>query len=266
MKGLVAAGAILFGAWAIPAMAAVSADIQHLPFRRSVTLLAEGRPTRAIVEEDSILAAGAAADFADVRLMNESGEALALVREPLRRVDEIFTDWRSVSLRSREGSSGWREGSPGGRENSNSSRWMVIDLGENAPREIILSFQGPVANHSITVEGSADSTEWSTLTQRYDVNMPPPKDHRFNSQRIALAETRRWLRIRQDSPFNAPSVDDRLDLMQRFERSTPRASVGYRAATGFERSEGQRWEAILRLTGPPRADGSTCRWPAWWVR
>lgn len=233
------AASILFAACPAPARSAVSADIQHLPFRRSVTLVDAARPARAIIEEDSILAAGAATDFADVRLMNEQGEALALVREPLRRMDEIFTDWRTVPLR-------WRE-------ESNNARWMVIDLGDNAPRELILAFQGPVGNHPITVEGSADSSDWSTLTQRYDINMPPPKDNRFNTQRIALAETRRWLRIRQDSPFNAPSVDDRLDLMLRLERSTPRVSVGYRAETGYARSRGASWEAILRLTGPPRA-------------
>ena len=236
--GTLLAGNLLLACPA-PVLAAVSADIQHLPFRRSVTLVADARPARAIIEEDSILAAGAALDFADVRLMNEQGEGLALVREPLRRMDEIFTDWRSVPLR-------WRE-------ESNDARWMVIDLGDNAPRELILAFQGPVGNHAITVEGSADSSDWSTLTQRYDINMPPPKDYRFNSQRIALAETRRWLRIRQDSPFNAPSVDDRLDLMLRLERSTPRVSVGYRAETGYARSRGASWEAILRLTGPPRA-------------
>ena len=86
--------------------------------------------------------------------------------------------------------------------------------------------------------------------------MPPPKDHRFNSQRIALAETRRWLRIRQDSPFNAPSVDDRLDLMLRLERSTPRVSVGYRAETGYARSRG----ASL---GPAPGNEPKRSWSGW---
>ncbi|TPW10942.1 MAG: hypothetical protein FD129_1788, partial [bacterium] len=252
MRRLILAGMILLGDRPTSANAAVSADIQHLPLRRLVTIVsdirppADGRATRAIIEEDSLLATGAAPDFADIRLMNDAGEALALSREPLRRMDEMFLDWRSVAIR-------WRSGSPDRQDDSNESRWMVIDLGDDAPTDLILAFQGPVANQTVTVEGSSDSTEWSTLTQRYDVNMPPPKDHRFNMQRVALAETRRWLRIRQDAPFQAPSVDDQLDLMRRFERSTPRVSVGYQAAGGYERIEGHRWEVILKLTGPPRA-------------
>jgi hypothetical protein len=220
------------------AWAAVSADIQHLPFRRSVTLVGERR-ARAVIDEDSVLAAGAAPDFADVRLMNAAGEAIALAREPLRRMDEQFRDWRNVPIR-------WQEEERGPRR-------LVIDLGPDAPPELILAFEGPVANHAIVVEGSADSVEWSTLTQRYDLAMPPPKSQRLNTQRIALAETRRWLRVRQDPPFHAPTVDDRLDLMLRLERSTPRAAVGYRAESGFDRAAGYRWEARLELTGPARA-------------
>jgi len=221
-----------------PAGAAVSADIQHLPFRRPVSLVGERR-ARAVINEDSLLAAGAAPEFVDLRLMNAEGEAIALVREPLRRMDEQYREWRHVPIR-------WQE-------EPNGPRRMVIDLGPDAPSELILAFEGPVANHGITVEGSADSVEWSTLTQRYDLMMPPPKNDRLNNQRIALAETRRWLRVRQETPYNAPTVDDRLDLMLRLERSTPREAVGYGTTSAFDRATGYRWEASLELTGPARA-------------
>jgi hypothetical protein len=231
--------AVLVGAaWAAEAWGAVSSDIQHLPWRRSVTLIGERR-ARAVIDEDSVLAAGAAPEFTDLRLMNATGEAIALTKEPLRRVDEQFRDWRNVPLR-------WQE-------EANGPRRVVIDLGPDPPTELILAFEGPVANHSVSVEGSADSLEWTTMTQRYDLAMPPPKNNRLNSQRIALAETRRWLRVRQDAPYNAPTVDDRLDLMLRLERSTPRTAVGYRAASGFDRAQAYRWEATLTLGGPARA-------------
>ncbi|HEX7879477.1 MAG TPA: hypothetical protein VF720_08710 [Candidatus Eisenbacteria bacterium] len=217
---------------------AVSADIAHLPLRRPVMLVGERR-ARAVIDEDSLLAAGAAPEFVDVRLMNAQGEAIALAAEPLRRMDEQYRQLRNVPLR-------WQE-------EANGPRRMVIDLGPDPPAELILAFEGPVANHSIAVEGSADSVGWSSMTQRYDLTMPPPKDNRLNTQRIALAETRRWLRVRQDPPYNAPTVDDRLDLMLRLERSTPRVAVGYQATSGFERSGGYRWEARLTLSGPARA-------------
>ena len=57
------AGTFLYGICSAPAQAAVSADIQHLPFRRSVTLVDAARTARAIIEEDHRTALTQVGDF-----------------------------------------------------------------------------------------------------------------------------------------------------------------------------------------------------------
>jgi hypothetical protein len=219
---------------------AVSADVEKLPLRRSV-LLPDGSPGgRAWIVEDSALAAGAAAGFADVRLMDATGAAVPLDRSVARRTDTIGRPWRSWPLR-------WTAGDHG-------ERWMTLDLGEGAPMDLVLEAFGPSTNASFRVMGSADSVEWFVLPQNYDPWRPRPGgEDSTPGFRTRLSEVRRYLRFVQDAGFPAPAPQDEVRLSERSEQATPRESLGFRVAQRFLPGSNDRFEIVVTLTGAARA-------------
>lgn len=233
---LLAALAVLLPAGA---SAAVSADVATLPLRRPVLLPDGALGGRLWIVEDSALAAGAAEEFADLRLMDGTGAAVPLDRSGARRTDTIERPWRRWPLR-------WTEG-------DNGERWMTLDLGEAPPAELVLEAFGPSTGASFRVMGSADSAEWFVLPQNYDAWRPPMEGRKEAGFRTRVSEVRRYLRFAQDAGFPAPSPEDEVRLSERFESSTPRDAVGYRVAARFLPGSNDRYEILITLTGPPRA-------------
>lgn len=231
--GLLAAGA---------ALAAVSVDVSRLAWRRPVGFEPLNTARRVMLAEDSLLAAGAMADFADVRLMNDSGEAVALDEWAPNRTtfeERFFREIDPV----------WVEGDKGRAE-------IRVDLGEEYPSPLTVEFSGPSANASLGIYGSLDSTEWVFLPRELDVGPGrPDTDPKAAGPafRFQLTDVRRYLRFVREEGSPAPSPHDRIRLLRRQEVSTGRQAVGFRVVgAGFDRGSTNRWHAVLELTGPPR--------------
>lgn len=221
-------------------LAAVSADVATLPLRRPVLIPEASIDGRAWILEDSALAAGAAPEFADLRLMDASGAAVPLDRSAARRTDTIERPWRSWPLR-------WTAGDDG-------ERWMTLDLGDAPPPELVLEAFGPSTNASFRVMGSADSVEWFVLPQEYDAWRPRPGRHEDSPGfRTRLSDVRRYLRFVQDAGFPAPAPEDEVRLAERFEQATPREPLGFRVTKRFLPGSNDRFEILVTLTGPARA-------------
>jgi hypothetical protein len=243
-----AAGAASVAADPPPPGAAVSADVQYLPWRREVDL--RGLPPDAWAEvwEDSTLATGTAAAFADVRVIDASGVAQSFTRRDPARNDVWYAALATTVRRD------------GDRE------VVEADLGGRVPAVLAVKIRGASHGTQLVVQASDDSTQWR------DMSFPGVGPQAPGAEEIVGvgAVSARWVRVvapglRGARPITAPRPDVPpppplpdatfaaprpmlIELVERRERPTPRIAVPFRIVR--ERFEGRAWIAEIEIDAP----------------
>jgi hypothetical protein len=206
-----------------PAAAAteVSADVRVLPWRRPVHVPPVQRGDWIEVWDDSLLASGAAAEFADVRFIDAGGVAQTFARrEPM-----LASVWyRPIPQHLHAG----RDGAI-----------LAGDLGRDLPRGLALRVHATAGGGQFVVESSSDSLHWHPVGAPGVAPQPPGAFDTFDLGSVA----ERWIRV--------AAADARLELLERSERRTPREPVPFRI-TG-QRFDGRTWVAELEIAAPALA-------------
>lgn len=220
---------------AAAAGAAVSKDVTTLPWRRPV-VVPEGTAREWIeVREDSVLAAGAAFGFPDVRIVDGEGTVIPVaILEPTLR-ETRYGEERGLPLRwERTGRSAWWE--------------AEADLGADRPPSLVFELlTGPDAGYRPTYYASPDRVHWSTVDP-LDVTSRAIRGQE-DRYRLRLDEPDRYLSVKVMSG-DRPRISG-LVVVPRETRSTPREAVPFTVRrSGFD---GRTWEATVTLDGPARA-------------
>jgi hypothetical protein len=242
-RGRRRARALLIATVAAVSTGSVSHDIQLLPQRREV------RPATAgarwvVVNEDSALAAGAALDLADVRFMNDAGEALPAASIPPRLSDERSRFIAVVPVT-------WKE-TPG-------PNWVgLADLGASPDGAVAVTFDERTGA-ALRMDTGPDTLAWRPLPQvgadRWD--RPPPREPYAPGRMEPSPATvrQRYGRADRHLRLTVGAYGGALPESLRVERwsvnAVPRDAVAFRVVG--EGYRGRTWEATVEIAGPERA-------------
>ena len=227
------------------APSAPSADVRVLPWRRLVQAPPLRRGEWIEVWDDSLLAAGTAAEFADVRFIDDRGVAQTFARrEPML-------------------ANVWYQPIPQRMHGDRDGTVLTADLGRDAPRGLALRVHSSTGGGQFVVEASADSLHWRAIGTAGVGPQPPGA---FDTIDLGIV-AERWIRVpiphrrpagasvrpRPDAEPapEAASGTETLELLARSERRTPREPVRFRIVG--ERFESRTWIAELEIDGPAMA-------------
>jgi hypothetical protein len=239
--------------------AEVSRDVRSLPFRRPIELPDSLSVEGAWIEvwEDDALAAAVDTDFADVRVMDATGEVIpALIWESdptIARLEPVLVEAIEWELDDRDEMSFTLELPAADQLPVGDALPAVGDSMSQAgaQRSLVIEFSCSRAMVPQPYLGSDDGATWRVLNVRYP-GLPgrrrPTLDwpHLIEFDRDAL----RYLRCRPQSASNPPTGAT-FTLYRRGQQAGSEVEVVWRIAEA--EFEGRRWRAILEVEGAPRA-------------
>jgi hypothetical protein len=225
---------------AFHARADVSADVRTLPLRREVLFPKDAASGWYAIVEDSLLAAGAGAEFADLRLVDAEGRS-----RPLHAEAPVQDRTRRVVLRKLPVV--WTERGEGTRE-------MIFELDPSLPPRLSIELTGLSGRFPFRVTGrDSAGADWVFLPIDEEDVSPADGPAPTSSSRVDLRQTRRFLRLQQDGA-SPPGSEDRVLLVQLETVGVRFSPVEFRAGPGrFSGKGGDEWRVEVQLIGPPRA-------------